>query len=204
MRDKGYVEEPESYEGAAREFLQWVEDRIKDVHGVDSQGKQHNKNLTPGDKWDLESAFLGLRPNFDGLVINFIEPMRGQENIRVESGFHFVWGLMYATFLAAGVMGISESAAKDLKAKLHRPGGIERGNEVKNLADKQWRTRALALAKEIQSEDLTIKPGHLIKEIRKRWPPEGGVFSDRQLADAIRKWKKSGKLHDYKKIQSAR
>jgi hypothetical protein len=113
----------------------------------------------------------------------------------------FTAGLSTAALATHSPIVYNRVLADYIKEK--RKAGIERGNEVRSLADKQWRNQALALAKKIQAVDLTIKPGRLIKEIRKRWPAEGGVFSDRQLGDAIRNWKKSGELHDHKKVQSA-
>ena len=96
-------EAPESYEKAAREWLQWMEDRIKDVY----EGEK--SILKPGDADDLRRAWCALHPAFDGLVANFIEPMDGQRAGLGESGYHFLWQLMHASFMTGARTTLSET-----------------------------------------------------------------------------------------------
>lgn len=114
-------EELEHHEKAARECVDWIEERIKDIHGVDCHGVQHNKHLTPGDKWELEGAYSNFRSAFDGIVKNFIEPVRESDPILAKAGFSFLWRLTDAAFIAGARTMLSDSGMKYLNDRQTAP-----------------------------------------------------------------------------------
>ena len=83
-----------SYETGARELLQWLENRLADFNN------NYGDTLEPHDRRDVQDAYVSLRSNFDGLVKHFIEPARERDATLPESGYHFLWGLMNACYLA--------------------------------------------------------------------------------------------------------
>jgi hypothetical protein len=104
---KDGVSESTPPENEARAFVQHIVSCIED-----SLSPAAAKNVTPDDKAALERALRVLRPSFDELAKCFFDPVREQKPAFCEHGYHVLWSLIGAAFVAGSRGTISDSAQR--------------------------------------------------------------------------------------------
>ena len=98
-------------ENEARAFVQHIESCIEG-----SLSPAAAKNVTPDDKAALERALRALRPSFDELAKCFFDPAREQKPALCAHGYHMLWRLIGAAFVAG-----SRGTIERIRSKLCEP-----------------------------------------------------------------------------------
>jgi hypothetical protein len=139
-------------EDGARAFVQYIQSCIEDSLSPAAA------KLTPSDKEDLERALSALRV-FDELVKHFLDPVREQKPAICEHGYHLLWRLMGAAFLAGSRGTVSDSARSF----------VSRANALKGPRSQKKIARHTALRsflRENYSDELVKKTREFAETIR--------------------------------------
>jgi len=132
------------------------------------------KNLTAEDKVALERGLRTLRPAFDGLANDIIDPLRGTDKNRAMLGYVKLWELMTAVF-QIGARGVVTDSAKAFFAP-----EIQRQTIVTQVATARAAKAAKATVRKAKLEDAIWAASEQMNI------PRNGLSASKEFADRIR------------------